>query len=133
MDTLLALGAVVAGVVLLVVSADRFVTGAAETSRTLGLPPLLIGMLVIGFGSSVPEMVISGFSAAGGNPGLALGNAMGSNIANIALILGATATSSLRRLPRPWVGLCTWGSGVGKTASETWSSTRSPRHPLRGR
>ena len=94
MDTLLALGAVVAGVVLLVVSADRFVTGAAETSRTLGLPPLLIGMLVIGFGSSMPEMVISGFSAAGGNPGLALGNAMGSNIANIALILGATALIS---------------------------------------
>ena len=52
-------------------------------------------MLVIGFGSSMPEMVISGFSAAGGNPGLALGNAMGSNIANIALILGATALISL--------------------------------------
>ncbi len=94
MDTLLALGAVAAGIVLLVLSADRFVTGAAETSKTLGLPPLLIGMLVIGFGSSMPEMVISGFSAAGGNPGLALGNAMGSNIANIALILGATALVS---------------------------------------
>lgn len=94
METGLALGAVAAGIVLLVISADRFVSGAAATSKVLGLPPLLIGMLVIGFGSSMPEMVISGFSAAGGNPGLALGNAMGSNIANIALILGATALVS---------------------------------------
>lgn len=85
---LIALGA---GIVLLVFSADRFVEGAAATSKQLGLPPLLIGMLVIGFGSSMPEMVISSLASMAGNPGLALGNAFGSNISNIALILGTTA------------------------------------------
>lgn len=84
----------IGGLIVLVISADRFVSGASDTSKTLGLPPLLIGMLVIGFGSSMPEMVISGFSAASGNPGLALGNAMGSNITNIALIIGVTAVIS---------------------------------------
>lgn len=82
------------GIVLLVISADRFVEGAAATAKHLGVPPLLIGILVIGFGSSMPEMVISALSAMNGNPGLALGNAFGSNIANIALILGFTAMIS---------------------------------------
>ena len=80
-----------AGLVLLVWSADRFVEGAAATARHAGMPTLLIGMVVIGFGTSAPEMVISAISAAQGNPGLALGNAYGSNISNIALILGLTA------------------------------------------
>ena len=83
--------AIVFGIALLVFSADKFVEGAAALAKRLGLPALLIGMLVIGFGSSMPEMVISGLSAWGGNPGLALGNAIGSNITNIALILGLTA------------------------------------------
>jgi cation:H+ antiporter len=85
------LAALTGGIVLLVISADKFVQGAAETSSRLGLPPLLVGMLVIGFGSSMPEMVISALAASQGNPGLALGNAIGSNITNIALILGVTA------------------------------------------
>ena len=79
------------GIVLLVYSADKFVEGAAATAKRLGWPPLLIGMLVIGFGSSMPEMAISALSSLQGNPGLALGNAFGSNITNIALILGVTA------------------------------------------
>ncbi|MCD6581219.1 MAG: calcium/sodium antiporter [Desulfuromusa sp.] len=83
--------ALICGLILLVWSADRFVEGAAATARYAGMPPLLIGMVVIGFGTSAPEMVVSAFSAAQGNPGLALGNAYGSNIANIALILGLTA------------------------------------------
>lgn len=83
--------AIILGIVVLVISADKFVEGAAAMAKRLGLPPLLIGMLVIGFGSSMPEMVISALSAWGGNPGLAMGNAIGSNIANIALILGLTA------------------------------------------
>lgn len=83
--------ALICGLALLVWSADRFVEGAAATARYAGMPPLLIGMVVIGFGTSAPEMVVSAFSAAQGNPGLALGNAYGSNIANIALILGLTA------------------------------------------
>ncbi|MCK2183298.1 calcium/sodium antiporter [Halomonas getboli] len=86
--------AVVAGLILLVWSAERFVDGAAATSARLGLSPLLIGMLVIGFGTSAPEMVVSAIAAGQGNPGLALGNAYGSNIANIGLILGLVALIS---------------------------------------
>jgi cation:H+ antiporter len=86
--------AVVAGLVLLVWSAERFVDGAAATSRRLGLSPLLIGMLVIGFGTSAPELMVSVLAAGQGNPGLALGNAYGSNIANIGLILGLVALIS---------------------------------------
>ena len=91
---LLASGALLGGIILLVFSADKFVDGAAVTAKYFGLPPLLIGILVIGFGSSIPEMIISGLSAIQGNPGLALGNAFGSNIINIALILGVTAIIS---------------------------------------
>jgi cation:H+ antiporter len=86
--------AVVLGLALLVWSADRFVDGAAATARHLGMPPLLIGMVIIGFGTSAPEMVVSALAALQGNPGLALGNAYGSNITNIALILGITALIS---------------------------------------
>lgn len=88
---LIATLAIVAGLALLVWSADRFVEGAASVSAYAGLPPLLIGMVVVGFGTSAPEMVVSALAATQGNPGLALGNAYGSNITNIALILGLTA------------------------------------------
>lgn len=91
---LMALAAIVAGLVVLVWSADRFVEGAAATARHLGLPPLLIGMLVIGFGTSAPELMVSALAALQGNPGLALGNAYGSNITNIALIVGLVALLS---------------------------------------
>lgn len=86
-----ALLAVCVGIALLVWSAERFVEGAACTTRHLGMPPLLIGMVIIGFGTSAPEMVLSTLAASQGNPGLALGNAYGSNITNIALVLGFTA------------------------------------------
>lgn len=86
--------AVVAGLALLVWSADRFIDGAAATASHLGMPPLLIGMVIVGFGTSAPEMVVSAFAALQGNPGIALGNAYGSNIANIGLILGLTAVIS---------------------------------------
>lgn len=82
---------IAAGLLLLVWSADRFVDGAAATARHLGVPPLLIGMLVVGFGTSAPEMLVSAISASKGNPGIALGNAYGSNICNLGLILGITA------------------------------------------
>jgi cation:H+ antiporter len=90
----LALSALISGLVLLVWSADRFVEGAASTARYFGMPPLLIGMVVVGFGTSAPEMVVSAISSFQGNPGIALGNAYGSNIANIALILGLTSVIS---------------------------------------
>ena len=83
--------AVVLGFALLVWSADRFVDGAASTAKHLGMPSLLIGILIVGFGTSAPEMVVSAIAAYEGNPALALGNAIGSNIVNIALILGITA------------------------------------------
>ncbi|RJX30497.1 MAG: calcium/sodium antiporter [Desulfurivibrio sp.] len=90
----LAFSAVVFGLALLVWSADRFVEGSATTARYFGMPPLLIGMVIVGFGTSAPEMVVSALAASQGNPGIALGNAYGSNITNIALILGVTALIS---------------------------------------
>ncbi|HRJ53163.1 MAG TPA: calcium/sodium antiporter [Candidatus Thiothrix moscowensis] len=88
---LLSLAAIVVGLAVLVWSADRFVEGAAATAKHLGMPSLLIGMVVVGFGTSAPEMTVSAFAAWEGNPALALGNAYGSNTLNIALILGITA------------------------------------------
>lgn len=86
--------AIAFGLALLVWSADRFVEGSASTARHFGMPPLLIGMVIVGFGTSAPEMVVSALAASQGNPGIALGNAYGSNITNIALILGLTALIS---------------------------------------
>jgi cation:H+ antiporter len=86
--------AFIVGLALLVWSADRFVDGAAAAARHAGMPTLLIGIVVIGFGTSAPEMVVSAISSFQGNPGLALGNAYGSNISNIGLILGLTALIS---------------------------------------
>ncbi|MCK0154301.1 calcium/sodium antiporter [Alcanivorax sp. S6407] len=91
---LLAIAAVIGGLILLVWSADKFVDGAAGTAAHAGMPPLLIGMLIVGFGTSAPEMVVSALAALEGNPSLALGNAYGSNISNIALILGVVAVIS---------------------------------------
>lgn len=91
---LIAMVAIVLGLALLVWSADRFIDGAAATAYYFGMPPLLIGMVIIGFGTSAPELFISALAASQGNPGLALGNGYGSNIANIGLILGLTALLS---------------------------------------
>lgn len=91
---LLALAAIVIGLVLLVWSADRFVEGASAAAVHGGVPPLLIGMLIIGFGTSAPELSVSVLSSLQGNSGIALGNAWGSNITNIALIIGLVALVS---------------------------------------
>lgn len=111
--------AVIGGLILLVWSAERFVGGAAATSAKLGLSPLLIGMLVIGFGTSAPELTVSALAASQGNSGLALGNAYGSNIANIGLILGLVALisplavhSSVIRRELPVLGVATLASAV---------------------
>lgn len=82
---------VILGLVLLVWSADKFVDGASNVARYYGMSPLLIGMVIIGFGTSAPEMVVSALASMQGNPGIAIGNAYGSNITNIALILGVTS------------------------------------------
>jgi len=88
---LTSIAAVVFGLALLVWSADRFVLGASATARDLGVSPLVIGLVIVGFATSSPEMLVAGFAAWQGNPGLGIGNAVGSNIANIALILGVSA------------------------------------------
>ncbi len=88
---LLSIAAVIGGFALLVWGADRFVHGAAATARNLGVSPLIIGLTIVGFGTSAPEILVSAMAAWQGNPGLAVGNAIGSNITNISLILGATA------------------------------------------
>ena len=80
------------GIAVLVWSADIFVGGSAALARRCGMSSLLIGMVVIGFGTSMPEMLVSVLSAAERSPSIALGNAYGSNTANIGLILGLTAT-----------------------------------------
>lgn len=88
---LLAILALFVGLALLVWSSDRFVDGASAIAFNLGLSPLIIGLTIVGFGTSAPEMLVSSFAALEGNPALGIGNAIGSNIANIALILGVTA------------------------------------------
>lgn len=90
----IAVFAIIGGLILLAWSADRFVDGASAVADHFGMPPLLIGMVIVGFGTSAPEMTVSVLSALEGNAGIALGNAYGSNITNIALILGLTAVIS---------------------------------------
>lgn len=91
MQTLFHLAILVPCFVVLAWSADRFVYGAGGLARSLGMSPLLVGLVIVGFGTSAPELLISALAAAAGNTGLAAGNALGSNIANVALILGITA------------------------------------------
>ena len=82
---------VIAGLVLLIWGADRFVHGAAAAARNLGIAPLMIGLTVVAFATSAPEILVSVVAALQGEPGLAFGNAIGSNIVNIGLVLGMTA------------------------------------------
>lgn len=86
--------AIIVGFIVLVWGADRFVLGGAATARCLGVSPLIIGLTIIGFGTSAPEMLVSAIAALEGTPNLAIGNAIGSNITNIALVLGITALTT---------------------------------------
>jgi len=82
---------VIAGLVLLIWGADRFVHGAAAAARNLGIAPLLIGLTVVAFATSAPEILVSVIASLRGQPELAVGNAIGSNIVNIGLVLGCVA------------------------------------------
>jgi cation:H+ antiporter len=82
---------VIGGLVLLIWGADRFVHGAAATARNMGVAPLLIGLTIVAFATSAPEILVSMVAALRGQPDLAFGNAIGSNIANIGLVLGGVA------------------------------------------
>lgn len=86
-----AIGLLIVGLILLVWSADKLVFGAAAIARNIGISPLVIGMTILAMGSSAPEMMVSATAALDGKTDTAVGNVLGSNIANIALILGITA------------------------------------------
>ena len=82
---------VIIGLTLLIWGADRFVHGAAAIARNLGVAPLMIGLTIVAFATSAPEILVSIVAALRDEPDLAVGNALGSNIANIGLVLGTTA------------------------------------------
>ena len=116
---LIAIAAVLIGLILLIWSADRFVDGASVTASHLGMSPMLIGLTIVAFGTSAPEILVSAMAALDDAPGLAIGNAIGSNIANLALVLGATALVSplpikgnLVRVELPILTLATMGAGI---------------------
>jgi len=87
----LSLSLLLAGLLLLTLSADRFVLAAARLSRAWGLSPVLIGALVIGLGTSAPELLVSVLGAARGELDIAVGNVVGSNVSNVTLVLGTAA------------------------------------------
>jgi cation:H+ antiporter len=103
--------AVFGGLLLLVYGADRFVEGAAGTARSLGVPPLIIGMTVVGLATSAPELLVGAVAAWDHKTNIAIGNAIGSNIANIGLVLGATVVTkplliASRTLRREYLTMC---------------------------
>jgi cation:H+ antiporter len=85
---------VVGGLVLLTFAADRFVLGAARLSTALSISPVVIGVIVIGFGTSAPELVVTSLASLQGSQDIAFGNIVGSNTANMLLVLGAAALMS---------------------------------------
>ncbi|KOO11178.1 calcium:proton antiporter, partial [Vibrio xuii] len=117
----------VIGLVFLVWSADKLVFGAAALARNVGISPLVIGMTILAMGSSAPEMMVSATAALDGKTDTAVGNVLGSNIANIALILGITAlikplsiSSTILRRELPLMigvtvlaGILLWNSHLG--------------------
>lgn len=91
------LGLVIAGLALLVVGGDLLVKGAVNLALRLGITPLVVGLTVVAFGTSAPELMVSLSAALGGSTDIALGNVVGSNIANVLVILGASAIVSTIR------------------------------------
>jgi cation:H+ antiporter len=85
---LITAGSILIGLGLLAWGADRFVAGAAAVARNLGISPILIGLTILGVATSAPEMLVSALAALNGMPAIAIGNALGSNIANLGLVLG---------------------------------------------
>ncbi|MEM1332549.1 MAG: calcium/sodium antiporter [Actinomycetota bacterium] len=96
LDTVL----LVVGLALLVWSADQFVLGSSRLARLLHLPPVVIGAVVMGFGTSAPEMIVSAIAASGGDRALGVGNIVGSNVANLTLVLGTAAFVAVMAIPK---------------------------------
>ncbi|MFQ3262520.1 calcium/sodium antiporter [Reinekea sp.] len=82
---------IIVGLIFLVWSADRFVAGSAAIANNFGVPHIIIGVTIVSLGTSAPEIIVAIFASLEGKPELAMGNAIGSNIANIGLVLGITA------------------------------------------
>ena len=119
MSLLIALLQLIAGFVLLIWAADRLVAGASALARNFGISTMVVGLVIVGFGTSAPEMIVSALAALEGNPSLAIGNALGSNIANVGLILGVTGLiypmvvdRSSRRREFPILGLATIATAI---------------------
>ena len=104
MEILYPVLAVLGGFVALVWAADRFVIGAAAVAHNSGVSPLVIGLTIVGFGTSAPEMLVSSVAAFDGVANLSIGNAVGSNIANIALVLGTAAMVSPLNIHQKVIG-----------------------------
>ena len=121
--------ALVLGIAMLVKGADRLVDGGVRIARHLGISPVMVGLTIVAWGTSLPELVITTLAAGEGRPGIALGSVLGSNIANIGLVLGATALllpsvlgSAMRAREQGWLfasifalwAVLQWESGVGR-------------------
>lgn len=99
MSVLISVSALVAGLIALVLASDRFVDAASDLARAFGVSPAVIGLTVVGFGSAAPELLVAALAALEGSPQLALGNALGSNIANFTVVLGAVALIAPLAIP----------------------------------
>ena len=124
---LISIISLVSGFILLIWSADAFTDNGAKIANIFKISPLIIGILIFGFGTSVPEMLVSGLAAFEGHPELSVGNAFGSNILNIALVLGVTAMImpikiELKVIKKEWLylmfttliaGLLVWDRHLG--------------------
>lgn len=123
--------ALLIGLVLLVKGADWLVDGGVRIARRLGISPMMVGLTIIAWGTSLPELVVTTLAAGEGRPGIALGSVLGSNIANIGLVLGATAIilpgvigSAMRWREAGWLlaavfamwGVLIWENGVGRAS-----------------
>ena len=103
---------VLIGLVLLIYGADMFVNGASSIARQLGMPPLIIGLTIVGFATSAPEILVGSVSALQDKTAIAIGNALGSNITNIGLVLGGKhiITTHYCRFThhkkRVWIDVC---------------------------
>ena len=129
---ILALLSLIIGLIGLVWSANLFVSGSASVAKHVGMTPMMIGLTVVAFGTSAPEMIVSADAALNGIPAMGVGNAIGSNIANIALVLGVTAliakipiNAGLMRLEVPLLlavtalaAICLWDYQL--THAEGW-------------
>lgn len=94
MTSLLFILAIIAGFAVLIWGADRFIDGAANIASNFGVSPLIVGLTIVGFGTSAPEMLVSALAAYDGAPAMGIGNAIGSNITNVGLVLAVTTLVS---------------------------------------